>query len=493
MRRRRAGIRAVVAVAALGLAGCTGGVDRTSTPTVPGAPTSTTTASEPVAARSSSPFAADAVPEGFELVVADVGSSGPSWDWDLGSDEPFATLLPEGSDDPDDLVWVLARPLEPDDAPAIVDPEPYVYGEGRWAELEDRTRAEVEVAVRGPARHRDVFATLLAGTTVDVGDHARAPEVHDVPDGWRLLGHVDADLLVAVQAWLDPESDRVPGMPTAHTLVWHGLADVRGEVPELSALTLPGEAADLEAVVGLARPDRSTVRPVPGREGFVVDEPTLGRTTVVLRAPWDDLVVVTVHGAGTSVEELVALAASVREVGDDAWEDQRRAAFGGHGALAADPGRVVLARGEHDGVGWLLQDDGAGRADRCLRLSTLRRECLEWFAGSEDTYSAPADRGSAVGPLHLVAVSGPDPAAVALRLTAGGEVQEAPLVAVPGGTQAVAVFTGVELPATALPICRPERPPPADLTVPVTLTEVRVDLLDARGAPIGCFDPYGPT
>lgn len=493
MRGGRAAIAVVALLALLGVPGCTGDQPggSPSTATRPATAVSTTMVPDRGPGARTATFAVD-VPEGFEPVVADAGSSAQEWDSDLGSDLPFTAFLPFGSDDPDDLVRVEIEAIDPRAHPDVDEPTLDVYAEGRMAQLSDRSWGDVSLQVRGPARYQDVFADLLASARWDEADHGRAPEVGAAPDGWRRLGHVDADLLVAMNSWLQPMTDRVPGLPTAHALGWRGAPDVRGQRAQLVVLAVPGDAADLDAVLGTARLTDESVRriEVGGRPGVVVEGSNPARVTVVTEAPWGDLLVVVGRDGGPSVDALVRVAASARTVDEAAWEAQRVAAFGGGGRLGPEAGRVVLAEGEHDGVRWLLQDDGAGAPDWCLRLSTWRRTCLS-ASGGTDGWAASSGPDPQVGDLYVAATQ---VAGASVRVTVGEEIREAPLVPIPGGPLSVAVVAdlGLSSAGSGFTLCRETRRP-SDVTMPRTLVEVRVDVLDDAGAVVGCFDPFGPT
>ena len=130
-------------------------------------------------------------------------------------------------------------------------------------------------------------------------EHVAAPSVPDPPAGLRVIGSVDADAVIALGAYVQGNS-YLGGLPDSHVAGW-----IDGH--RITVLTLPGQAADVDALPGIAR----FLRAVP----TVIHHTSVGankalvlefgytrkdnRTThaVVTRSAWGDLLVVTAQGS----------------------------------------------------------------------------------------------------------------------------------------------------------------------------------------------------
>lgn len=291
----------LVAVATLVLASC--GSDSSSND--PGAPEATAT-----------PFILDGLPDDF--VPVRVGEGGASQDWgtDWGSDSPFV-VLGQG----DLRVKVAARGTEY---------EGEVPGSGQFP-VSGSTTEQWNVSGRTTgddivleAMSRDVDITVLDRLLAAVEAEGRrsAPSVDDLPDGWEVIGHSDADI---VTSW---SSGRAPSGGFGAT--WVRGEDVDG-APRLFAVNLPGDTVDLGAWVGdLARPvnwfgdAHGEPIEVDGREAVfvVLDEGEGGPDHVVLSRMADGSVL-GLSSSGNELltrEQLVDLAASARPATQQEWE-----------------------------------------------------------------------------------------------------------------------------------------------------------------------------
>ncbi len=474
----------------------------------------------------SSPFAVGWVPQGFEPFVAGMGTAVPLWgDDSSGTDEPFTVLAPPDSDDPAALVVVSVtgyagyeggfaqaangRPseyewFEDGGRQAIFTERRRLPGTSDADADEDETVSEVvvdraeDVAVRVTGRHsRAELAAMASGARLQ--GRSRAPEV-DPPEGLTVVGRVDTDLVLALQAAAQPGTDEVPGPASAHGAAWER------EGSTLAILTVPGAAGDLPALVAQPILSRgTTVRElaVDGSSAVLVertdddcaDAPCeVNARTIVSPTSSGDLLVMRATGELPVVTsgELVRVAASVTTTDPDTWDAFVVEAGGGPG-LHADRGTVEVARGIQGTTEWLLQtttvaadgslepgpgDGGELGADPCLKTSVGRRVC-----------ASSGISAVAWGTLQFTHAE-PDPAlggflvvtstmeAASMRATAGDEVATATLVRLPGTVPRWAGVAFVARPG--LLTCGPT---PADTPLDV----MRVELLDAAGGPLLCL------
>jgi hypothetical protein len=266
-------------------------------------------------------------------------------------------------------------------------------------------------------------------------------------------------------------------------------------------MTLPSASVDLDALpLSERRPWRDlrwSELEVGGRPAAALDEvrddgdTSFVRRAVWVESEWGDVVVVSAMGStAPTLDELAAVAASVEQVDDAAWDDLVIEATGGPG-LRADEGRAELARGTIGDLEWLLQDapiddtyvepgdvelDDTRVADTCLKLSDRSRACA----------SAGTDAGAdfvlyTTGDALSFAVINTTLEAAAVRATTEHAEATMPLVALPDGRSWAAVVF-IDAPAEGL--CRP---PTGDGPLP----SMRVDALDADGTVIGCLG-FGP-
>lgn len=211
----------------------------------------------------SSPFQAGHIPSGYRLVVAGVGTAEPEWSSDsFGTTEPFTVLSPDGTATSSEVVVVsitgfegyqggLAQAsagylaeerqeLELDGRAAMHLPP---SDDGGWADLVVAVADDVAVRVTSPAASLDELVAVL--DRVDVpSDRRRAPAVSEPPAGLDVVGHMDADAAVAIDPFVAPYTDAVPGGTSAH-----GAGRIHAERADeqLVVLTLPGSSVDLAA------------------------------------------------------------------------------------------------------------------------------------------------------------------------------------------------------------------------------------------------------
>ena len=473
----------------------------------------------------SSPFTVGAVPAGYEIETAGMGTAEGEWSSDsFGTVEPYAVLSPDGRPDHPDVVLVgitgfegyqggLAQAsvgyLSPDRQDLTVDGAEAIYSPGtddarglRWADLVVVRGEDLAVRVSSPSANEAELIEIARRVEVPE-DRTLAPSVADPPDGLHLVGSADVDGVLATNVYVSPHTDQVPGPRSAHAAGW--LRAGSEGYDQLSVLTLPGRTLDLDAVgVTPIHPtwieQSSRAREIDGRPGLVTeshrtDLPRAGRRSVFTESAWGDVVVVSATGAQLpSEDELVALAASVRPTDEATWDTFVIEATGGPG-LHADRDRTELARGTIGDLEWLLQDGPPGGGivsssateahslrgvDPCLKLSNRTRACAgDGHSGTEDDWyaiavgDAPHGRG-----LSFVVISTTFGAAT-VRVTTSASIGSAALVSVPaGGLWAAAVF--VDDPGG--PICGGAPPAPHHM---------RIELLDERDVVVGCLTQGG--
>jgi hypothetical protein len=468
----------------------------------------------------SSPFTVGPVPAGYRQVTAGTGTATPLWGEDSGgTDEPYTVLSPDGTITSPDVVVVsttgfegyqgglgqASAGAEPDGLEQLtVEGEDALYRAAwtddrgdHWADLVAVRGDDLAVRVTSPDATRDELLEVLARTEVPA-DRTQAPTVPEPPHGLASVGSVDAGAVVALFPSVQPNTDQVPGTSTAHAVGWvggEGASDA-----ELAVMTLPAGSVDLDVLpLSERRPWRDlrwSARQVAGRPAMALHEireevdPPFVRRAVWVESEWGDMVVVSALGTSApDLDELAAIASSVRPTDRATWDDLVIEATGGPG-LHADEGRTELARGTVGDLEWLLQDapirdsgyepgvepDDSRVADPCLKLSDRTRACAT--AGTDGgvefvLYTTGGGLGFAVVNTTLEAAS--------VRATTEHSEATAPLVPLPDGRSwATVVF--IEAPGHAL--CRP---PTAEGPLPT----MRLDALDADGQVVGCLG-FGP-
>lgn len=377
----------------------------------------------------SSPFVV-AGPEGYELLAAGTGTYVLEWGGGdaVGNDEPLTVLVPPGEDvSSDDAVFVSTTGFEgyqggleeasagygDDQEDFDVDGRRALYSTGGgWHEVLATVGDDLAVRVRARSLDRDALVDVVGRTEVS-DRHAEAPEITDPPEGLRVLGSLDADVIGAwISSVAEPNADRVPGPSSAHSVAFQQ-AD-----RQISVMTLPGRAGDVALAGALAEwwgfeaevshpggaPGSLAVVDYRDDEGDGDGNGEIGRTEVFGYTPDGDLLLIVATGGGeggvADHETLLDVARSVHEASADEWGELVEQAGGGPG-LHADPTAVELARGEVAGVEWLFQavparnvdvyEEGVEGSDElfpdpCLKLSTGERACADVdfnFAGDD--------------------------------------------------------------------------------------------------------------
>lgn len=432
------------------------------------------------------PFVVDAAPAGYRLVTAGEGTVEQDWGSDsFGTHEPFTLLTRD-----DDVIVVSSTGYEGYQGglegatgggeDIEIDGRPAIFTEkgGTAVELLAVREDDLAIRVRAESSTRAELESIL-GATETPEERDQAPAVVDPPGGWRVAGSVHADLVVALHPAVLPNSDLVPGPRGSYGAGW-----TDGE-NFLSVVSLPSTATTLDLSVGLdAGWAGLTIRP-DGR--MVIDRsPPPNRWAVVTRDPTGALMVVSAEGrAAPSVDELVAVAASVKPVDEERWKKFMDEAAGGPG-LHADEGAAEIARGEIDGFEWLLQtapptavDASSSTIDPCLKLSNRRRVCagsMMGGGGAEVHIAGEHDVRDQPFPLFAVVVSF-EPA-TAVRISTEEETVSAPLHQIPEGRGSAAVVFVAD---PGWPDCsgRDSGGQPT----------MRIELLDATGAVVSCLGP----
>lgn len=306
----------------------------------------------PAGSAASSPFSVD-LPEGYELVNAGVGQMRQGWGEDCcGSDEPYTIL--ERTDVAGGPVRVSIAGYEDTEGGFVqtvngyghddlrgeradIDGKVGVWSEGdpdgtpqsmwSWPELAVDEGDDVAVSVSGPGLTRGEAEAIYPGVVVG-GPHDQPPSVPSPPDGYAVVGAVDADGVIALRWGSEPHPDSVVGTAAEHSAGW-----TQGS-RSLAVLTAPGRSTSLEAAAlsGTEATGTSEVRSVDGEPVLVTDSGPgwdWRSITVALHAPWGDLVVVNAFTDQArsqdpvelpSIDELVALARSVQQATQPQWD-----------------------------------------------------------------------------------------------------------------------------------------------------------------------------
>ncbi|MFP3901465.1 MAG: hypothetical protein ACLFXM_11475 [Acidimicrobiia bacterium] len=480
----------------------------------------------------SSPFAVTREPEGYRLVQAGRGGHPQTWSSDsFGDDEPVTVLAPPGAAvGGRDAVRVSltgfegfqggldqasagypqgnGEHFELDGRPAIYTPGQSEGGQQARADLVVVAGDDLAIRVTAHGATRDELADIAR--RVEPGhDHLLAPSVPDPPGDLEVIGWADADVAITLLNRPLAGSDVLPAGTRAHSAVWAIGQPGTPWSPDAGTVavsTLPGTALDLDALpdslhtYGHIGTPEVLARSVDGRPGAVLEWPEGAGLPPFLAVATStqsrDLVLVVAHGAARpSVDELVAVAASVEPATPEEWDAFVDRAGGGPG-LHPDDGAVELARGAAGDTEWLFQArvnaDGFARwgtgsldvppeehlADPCLKLSTGERSCVTSTSGS------PAGRvviGTA-RPMALedggtfpgfVVVMTTEPAATMRVHPTSGDAVDASLVALPGGRRrAAVVVTSADLGLVAA--CASDGSPGT------------IQLLDRTGQPLPC-------
>jgi len=479
----------------------------------------------PSTAASAHPFAVGEVASHYELSIAGRGTDEQAWDPEMGADEPYVVVDAGGQ-----IVVASVVPWEPMEsslewasASGDRDPETFVLDDGRpaaygkgadggWDDLVIEVGPTEALRIATENGTRDNLIELARHIDSD-GDPAAAPTVADPPDSWEVLGSVQPGALMALRAQVYPSSNASPGPTSGYGIGWvdQRLPVENSSLSSLAVMVLPGDAADLDALATRAarfgESDQPARLEVDGRPALLFDGTGQfggGLRSLVTNDETGALVFVTAFGEALPTEqELVSIASSVRPIDEAEWERFEIETFGGPD-LVADPGETELARGDADGVEWLLQTStmqvqpgafgptGGGptgvRVDECLKLSILQHSCPSPSGGGEDgsvfLWTSSLPYFDDLGFPEYVVVTTSQPEARRMRVTIGATVVEADVHNVPGGSvdSIGAAVAFIELPeASPIAVCNPAPPPPPD-----GLEIIRIDLLDDSGNVIGC-------
>lgn len=259
------------------------------TPAITGAPIRDAAAA---ASEVSSPFSVGSVPPGFEVLAAGTGTDRQVWGVDEeGTEEPFTVLAPASESASRDQVRVVSvtgfRGYQGglDQAPAgygggehftidgreaIYAPAGEAFGRSHWADLVVRRGRDLAVRVTAPEASRRELVEVARRTRAH--GRSRAPEVLDPPGGLRVIGSVDADVVVGLRSMVSEFSVVVPGMTTAHSMGW-----TSARASTLAVMTVPGGADALRAlpaigVLGGWRWSEIRTRKVGGRSAVAVED-----------------------------------------------------------------------------------------------------------------------------------------------------------------------------------------------------------------------------
>jgi hypothetical protein len=199
------------------------------------------------------------VPDGYRQFAEGSGEQAAGWgDDNQGNTGGFTVLVgtPEGSDSMavveltgfEGYADGLAQAVRTDDATPVDldDREAFAGVSLDGTELAVQVADDVALVARGNDLDVDDLITLVDATSVPDGDPpSGAPNVTP-PDGIRMAvaGSASADLALAFFA--DADEGYLGGPAAAHGTAWEG----RNGDNVLIVLTLPGDAGDVEAVLG---------------------------------------------------------------------------------------------------------------------------------------------------------------------------------------------------------------------------------------------------
>lgn len=450
------------------------------------------------AAAAAAPFVVEGVPDGYELVAAGEGERRQEWGNDsAGTDEPFLVVT-----DGDRRVQLHTFGYE-----GLQGGFDQGAGKGRddgWITEARDLGDDLGIKATSADVGRAVLVDLL-DRTVEPEDRMDAPGIEDLPQGWSVVGHSDADVLLSLAAVGGTPIGVGPGPEGSPGAGWVG------PVSSLSVVSLPGDAAEIDAWFGeLPSPvlwyGDSLGEPVTvdGRDGVAVEltegEGGTGRF-LLTTMPDGSLLVVSSFGspAPLSVAQLVEVAASVRPAGPDEWTAFTDSAWGGPD-LRPDDGAVEVTRGSEDGQEWLLQatrtappdpnvepDPNVGwHLDPCLKLLGGKRACPDGAGSWPGVYPFPASSSATESSgfphsFHLVVTRLPG---ASVEITTRSGTTTSPLIPLPDGSTRVAVAFGDVPEGFSVSGCSALSMPEFDDNPDVEV--FTVDILDESGDFVGC-------
>jgi hypothetical protein len=288
-----------------------------------------------------SAFTVGKVPEGYSGVAAGRGLGDQIWGDDSeGTAEPFTVLAPPSADATSDRAVIVTQTgfagyqgrlgqaslgyiaggrtreftLDGFDA-VFYDGAGSGNGPDGWGDL--LVARGNDLAIRVASYHPTERRLLRILAAVDVtDDHLRAPRVHGRPEGLRVVGSVDADVVLAVFAH---------GTTTEYQASTTSVKFYKSGDSVVTVGTLPGRSADLAALGGFRLFWSGKVfdirsHRIAGRPGVLISMITsLGgfqQQVAAYRAEWGDLVLVAAAGREEvpTAEQLAQVAASVKRV-----------------------------------------------------------------------------------------------------------------------------------------------------------------------------------
>ena len=470
-------LRAMIGVFALGLIGAACGESGPETAVVEQSQAPGT---------SSSPITAE-VPADWQLVTAGVGTGQQTWGEDCcGSTEPYTVVKVEGEDR---TITVAATgygeyqgglaqassgymgditELDVDGRTALLslgseDPQPGAPPSDLVVDVD----GDSAIHVMGVGATSEQLVALAANATI-TDDHRVAPQLEPVPQGFEVVGSVNATAVGLLVGSVSPGTENINGDEATHTLGWTvGPAGPPGGQATVLLAAVPANSVSLAALeVDVAQSAGSAdVTRTADRLSFSIEETAPGQAgslsrTVVGDTSWGDQLIAVANSRGPkdqlpTLEQLDEVVASTTEADADEWAKLIEDANGGPG-LNPDAGQSEVARGEADGIEWLLQTgepgwisstDGRIGVDECLKLGDGTSACPTSgsASGVEDQVAFTMATGE-FGPNKLafvgMVVANDDPTA-SLRLTLpDGSTQRADFHPVPGADTRAAVLVG---------------------------------------------------
>lgn len=477
---------------------------------------------QPVPGDSSSTITAE-VPDDWQLVTAGVGTEEQDAGRSCFTHEPYtvvktatdgrsikvsaATL--DGCDNglvDKSLAFGVGDPeeLEINGHAALLTPSSEIWEDDRPDLPPDLVDLVVDVDGSSVVRAQSTDATRaelieVASLAVLNGDPRVAPRFDELPDGFEVVGSVNATGVQALRARLSAGTDLVPGDDRTHTLGWTTgpTGSTPATDPLVSVLAVPAGTINLEAMK-LAHPIWSTDGSVELIEVGGRPAARLGRT-LVTETEWGDQLIIAADAnqnlsdsPPSTPEQLTQVATSVRQAEQGRWRDHVEEASGGPG-LTANVGRSEVARGEVEGIEWLLQTSDRTYSflavDACLKLSDGDTACATLEDGEPED-DLDGQRSVAMGisgadelPFAILVIPNDDPA-VEVRFTTGDTTISAPFHAVSGTANKASVLFAAPGDRFDCPAPGPGIGPESrSVQPPVPLIRY-----DDTGNPLGCLN-----
>ena len=299
----------------------------------------------PTASTESAPFALD-IPAGWVLDHAGRGEQVPEWSDDTGgANSGGFTVLAQNAEPTEvgevtvveatgyqglegglhqaSLLYSFPSAFEERE----VDGRPAVLNHGgdpAFDEVIIARDGDFALALRSSVLDTDELLELEQETTVldDIAEaKVTAPQVRP-PAGWTTVGEVQADLRIALSSFGD-----APGPASAHSATWRSALG-----GTLIAVTVPGEAGDVDALVALPRttgrqPESVRLAEVDGRPAVVIESNGEWGPELVTTTAWGDLLVLNARYRGDDPddaqltgEDLLDIAGSAERMSPAEWD-----------------------------------------------------------------------------------------------------------------------------------------------------------------------------